>query len=126
MDAYGQIGPDKPGYDDDLAAIARRLADGEAVAFTHSHRMTALDLVVVPAQAISAHTVESPFRVHDGDVPLVAVLGKGSSRLPLLGDLDSEAVDEYLGVTNRVDATGIADLLNRLADAMRPVRAGVR
>jgi hypothetical protein len=123
MDRYGQIGPEKPDFDEDLATIARRLAAGEAVAFTHSHRMTALDLVIVPAEAIFVHGVPSPFRHADRHAPLVTVLGKGASRLPLCGDLDWIAVDEYLGVTNEVDATGIAELLNRIADAMRAVPA---
>jgi hypothetical protein len=46
MDSYGQIGPDKPNYEHDVAAVREVLALGETVALRFAARMTARPVVL--------------------------------------------------------------------------------
>lgn len=112
MDQYGQIGPDKPGYKQDLLEIAEHLRAGRAVALEHSYRMTLTKLVLLPAIATVRHGGPAAAEL------LITVVGKGADWLALYGDLHWTDARQYLGITNEVDATAIADLLNALAHQM--------
>ena len=115
MDSWGQIGPEKPDFDADVEAIAAHLRAGRAVEVAHAYRQTQTKLVLTPRGRVNVWLEGRRLR---GD-PAHAI-GKGGDWLPLTGDVHWTGVAQYFGISNEVDATAIADFLNRLSPLLVP------
>lgn len=114
MDEYGQVGPDKPGYFEDVPAIARKLVRQNVVDVYFSARGTTkhvvLALLPTRLEEVVADEPISFSRRPDGfwDQPgiFVGVDGGNAGWLPARGDLDHGYVRGYVGSSFGIDQDG--------------------
>lgn len=133
MDAYGQIGPNIEGYDDDVEHVARDLAVGLPVFVKLTDRMTQYRLLVTRCDGIA-------FQVGGGDPGLgtdgvpgsewlfVAIDGKGAYTFALGAFLADYFVADKLGLSGPVDGGIVGEFLTRIGrvfDHQLPLNGGV-
>lgn len=100
MDEYGQVGPDKPDYADDVRTIRELVGDGYPQSIRFAHRSTALQITFVPWPAIDGERNKpSGFAT---DTPLLVAITRDGSPgvaafLPTRHWLHPGYVAQYLG-----------------------------
>ena len=96
MDEFGQIGPDKPGYETDIGWVRGALANRMPVTFRFAARSTSHIVVICPWEATSA--VARPPGFSGGNPMLVAVDQKKCAFLPSGVYLHPSYIAQYLGL----------------------------
>jgi hypothetical protein len=122
MDGYGQVGPEKPGYKDDVRAVGRKLARRGVVDVEFAARMTAhhIVFVILPTKAEEAIASEPLWYSSRpdgfGDQPgiFVGIDNGKAAWLPARGDLHPDYVEQYLG-TPYGGGPELADFINEVA-----------
>lgn len=130
MDEYGQVGPEKPMYEGDIHAIARKLIRMGVVDVKFAARSTSnhVVLALLPMPAEVALADEAIYYGLQGrpegfaDQPGIFVGYTGTSSkaawLPATGDLHPGYVRGYLGAPYGVEADGsdaLTDFINAVA-----------
>lgn len=122
MDEYGQVGPEKPGYKDDVEAVGRKLARRGVVDVKFAARGTSLHIVfvILPTRAEEAIASEPvwfsrrPQGFSDQPGIFVGIDNGKAAWLPARGDLHPGYVEQYLG-TSYGGGTELADFINGVA-----------
>ena len=113
MDEYGQTGPDKPGYFDDVQAIGRKLARLGYVDVYFSARGTTKHVVLVllpaPGEVMAAeqpHFGPRPEGFREQPGIFVGINNGKAAWLPARGDLHPAYIRGSLGESFGVDDRG--------------------
>jgi hypothetical protein len=126
VDEFGQIGPDRPGYEQDVAWARLQLQDGHAITLRFAARATSHIVVICPWEATTA--VARPPGFAGGRPMLVAVDQKKCAFLPSGVYLHPSYIAQYLG-QQWGDSGEFERFLNEVIGAPaspQPVTAAVR
>jgi hypothetical protein len=127
MDEYQQVGPEKPGYAEDVVGVAKHLGRNGVVDVKFAARGTmkhiVLALLHLPGEVMSAGVVNyggRPEGFWEQPGIFVGIDGGKAAWLPATGDLHPAYVQGYLGQSFGVDPmTGYDDLTNFVNDVAR-------
>lgn len=97
MDSYSQVGPDKPGYADDVKVIRDHLILGTPVVVKFTANSTAKHVVLTPWDTCSQMSRPPGFGGTAGDPLMVAIDGGQAAFLPTRDWLHPAYVGQYLG-----------------------------
>jgi len=111
MDSYGQVGPEKPGYDADVLHVRGLLGDAETVAVQFAARSTNHWIVLSPWMAIIPHGATRPPGFGESQPILVAIDNGQAAFFPMRQNLHPAYVAQYLGQPYG-DGPELADFLN--------------
>lgn len=115
-DQYGQVGPDKPDYDDDLTRIASLLRHGSTVDVLFTARLTAKHVVLARLAIVDIIGARPQGFAEYGDALFVGIDNGQAGWMPMAEYLHEGYVARYLGHSwgDGSDDHPFADFLNEL------------
>lgn len=131
MDEYGSVGPEKPGYEDDVDAIRLALGNDMAVAVPFAANSTKIDVILVPFAATFVLTRPTGFATQRPPI-FVGVHNQKGAWLPTEDWLHPGYIGQYLGHpfgwhdTADVDDEPFARFINDVLGHASPVAPGDR
>lgn len=119
-DEYGQVGPDKPDYADDLTRIAALLGHGSTVDVLFTARSTAKHVILARLAIVDLLGARPVGFADRGDALFVGIDNGRAAWLPMSGWLHEGYIAQYLGQSwgDGSDDHPLADFLNGIIERL--------